>query len=401
MLDPASIADRSPEWIRRAAYRVASGRGFVGHIADVIRFRFRPRDIPALPAVSDASTRVVIGPTNSAGQGYQWARSVERFLPGAAAMSIQRIIGDPFLPDVDLRVPVAVYQRSNKWHAALEAYLAQQTHLIWESGLPLLGRRFDSDVLRELAWSRDRGVRGALMFHGSDIRPPARHAAENRWSPFRNALGATRVLEENAARNAALAQDSGAPVFVSTPDLLRWLPEATWLPVVVDSDKWRASTRAPNTIPVVVHVPSQKWLKGTAHIEPMLRRLASEGVIEYRQIAGVSHASMPAVYADADIVLDQFLLGSYGVTACEAMAAGKMVIGHVDDFTRTLVWNRTGLELPVREATIESLEAVLRRVVAEPSSLEELRTAGPNFVEAVHSGRRSAAVIAPFLGLNA
>ena len=203
--------------------------------------------------------------------------------------------------------------------------------------------------------------------------------------------------------NAALVAKAGVPVFVSTPDLLQWVPEATWCPVVVNPARWRvaaATARSPG-VPVVAHAPSHRWLKGTDLIEPMLRRLAEEGVIEYRQIIGVPHATMPAFYADADIVLDQFVLGIYGVAACEAMASGRLVMSHVDSATRAQVRERTGLELPVHEATVESLETELRRAAAEPGAFEALRTAGPAFVESVHDGHRSAAALAPFLGLNA
>ncbi len=124
-------------------------------------------------------------------------------------------------------------------------------------------------------------------------------------------------------------------------------------------------------------------------------------VIEYRQIVDVPHASMPAFYADADIVLDQFLLGSCGVAACEAMASGRLVMGHVDELTRARVRELTGLELPVHEATVETLEAELRRAAAEPEAFATLRTAGPGFVGAVHDGRRSAAALATFLGVSA
>jgi hypothetical protein len=110
---------------------------------------------------------------------------------------------------------------------------------------------------------------------------------------------------------------------------------------------------------------------------------------------------MPDFYANADIVLDQFVMGSYGVAACEAMASGRLVMSHVDDYTRAQVRERTGRELPVHEATIESLETELRRAVAEPEAFEAFRTAGPVFVEAVHDGRSSAAAMAPFLGLSA
>ena len=70
-------------------------------------------------------------------------------------------------------------------------------------------------------------------------------------------------------------------------------------------------------------------------------------MIEYRQIVGVPHAEMPEFYAGADIVLDQFTLGSYGVAACEAMASGRLVMGHVDEPARAEVRDRTGLDLPV------------------------------------------------------
>lgn len=407
MLNITKILEHSPEWLRRLAYRTAAGQGVLGRLADAVRFRFSEDTAPPLPQLSDAAVRLVIGPANSAGQGYQWARAVERFVPGVAAIAMHGLGVNAFEPDVDVKVPATVYQRSVSWHADFEAFLVKQTHVVWESGRPLLGRRYGGEVAREISHLREQGVRGALLFHGSDIRPPSRHAEQNPWSPFWEATALGRALEETAARNAALVADVGLPVFVSTPDLPQWLPEAIWCPVVVDSARWRAAaatgapTGASGGPPVVAHAPSHPWLKGTDRIEPMLRRLADEGVIEYRQIVGVPHASMPAFYADADIMLDQFVLGIYGVAACEAMASGRLVMSHVEEFTRSQVRERTGLELPVHEATLESLEAELRRAVAEPEAFEELRVAGPAFVDAVHDGRRSAAALAPFLGLSA
>lgn len=402
MVTTVALLNRAPDWVRRFAYRIAAGHGVLGRVADVARFRFSEDDVPAVPQLSDAPVRLVIGPANSAGQGYQWARAVERHLPGASAVAVRAIGADTFQAQVDLRTPVAVYQRSSTWHDAFEAYLERQSHLIWESGLALLGRRYRSDAAREIAVLAERGVSGALLFHGTDIRPPSLHASHNRWSPFRDATTRVRTLEEMAARNAALASQSGQPIFVSTPDLLQWVPDATWLPVVVDPARWREATARTRThgTPVVAHAPSHPWLKGTGLIEPMLRRLESEGLIEYRQIVGVPHAQMPDFYADADIVLDQFVLGIYGVAACEAMAAGRLVMSHVNDFTRAAVREHTGRDVPIHEATLESLEGELRRAVADPTAFDALREEGPAFVEAVHDGRRSAAAIAPFLGLS-
>jgi hypothetical protein len=313
------------------------------------------------------------------------------------------VVRDPYQPKVDVDVPMAVYQRSASWHDRFGSYLEEQTHVIWESGLPLLGRRYGSDVLREMAWLADLGVQGALFFHGSDVRPPSRHAAQSPWSPFRDPKRLAPSLEEDAAKNAELVTKAGVPVFVSTPDLLQWVPGAIWCPVVVDSARWRVSTPVsrPEGPAVVAHAPSHQWMKGTDRIEPMLRRLDDEGAIEYRRIVDVPHASMPDFYRGADIVLDQFLLGSYGVAACEAMAAGRLVMGHVDEPTRALVREQTGLELPILEATVESLEAELRKLVADPAAFNTLGAAGLAFVDAVHDGRHSAVAMAPFLGLSA
>ena len=138
--------------------------------------------------------------------------------------------------------------------------------------------------------------------------------------------------------------------------------------------------------------------KRTCHTPPLSpqgapREQTGQHVRDRRGIVGREQAARHPV-------LDQFAVGGYGVAACEAMASGRLVMGHVDERTRAEVRDRTGLELPVHEATPESLEAELRRFIADPAAFAPTRTAGPAFVAAVHDGRRSAAALAPFLGLG-
>ncbi len=400
----AAVLQHSPRWLRRFVRRTVAGQGVAGRLADAVRLRYSEADIPEPPPLRSADIRLLIGPANEAGQGVEWGRAVERHVPHAAAVAMRGIGPDPFQPLVDLIVPVAVYQRSKTWHLAFEEYLSQQTHVIWESGFPLLGRRYRSRIHLEMDELSLFGVRAALLFHGSDIRPPRLHAESNPWSPFADRGGITPLLEEVAAKNSKLAAECGVPVFVTTPDLLQWVPGSVWCPVVVDSQRWReaAAIRSEGGRRlVVVHAPSNPWIKGTDRIEPMLRRLQAEGLIDYRQIVGVPHASMPDFYAAADVVLDQFRIGSYGIAACEAMASGRVVMGHVDDATREVVREQTGLDLPIQEATIDSLEEVLRHAVADPESLQGLRDAGPGFVDAVHGGKRSVEAMASYLGITA
>jgi hypothetical protein len=49
---------------------------------------------------------------------------------------------------------------------------------------------------------------------------------------------------------------------------------------------------------------------------------------------------------------------------------------------------------------VESLEGELRRFAADPEEFADIQAAGPAFVSDVHDGRRSAAALAPFLGLR-
>ena len=106
---------------------------------------------------------------------------------------------------------------------------------------------------------------------------------------------------------------------------------------------------------------------------------------------------MPAIYGDADIVVDQLALGSYGVAACEAMAAGRIVLGHVSEQVRSAAQEAAGLDLPILEVTPDSIVERIRELLADRESARDTAARGPEFVRTLHDGRRSASVLADFL----
>jgi hypothetical protein len=132
-------------------------------------------------------------------------------------------------------------------------------------------------------------------------------------------------------------------------------------------------------------------------IDPVLERLAAAGHIEYLRVEGVPFDEMTELYGGADIVVEQFGIADYSAAACEAMAAGRVVVSRVADAVRERVRDRTGLELPVVEANPLTLEQVVLDLVADRDRAREVAARGRLYARTVHDGTRSAEVLAPWL----
>jgi len=388
--------------VKRFVQRVVSALpDAIGGRLRSAHYRFSAGEVPAPAPLLDAEIRLYVGPVNFAGQGFAWARAAER-LPGVAAHATQYRTAAMPLFSIDTAVPLNVYRFSRHWQQReFEALAHHYTHVLLEAARPLFGTLFAGGPSAEVAALRERGVTVGLISHGSDLRDPDRHAAIDEWSPFRDGTW-SREPEYRAltAKHRALLASTGAPLFVSTPELLLDWP-STLLPLVVEQARW--ATDAPVLIeprPRVVHVPSSPYVKGTPLIEPTMTRLHDQGLVDYRQLQGVPHAEMPGVIGASDIVLEQFRTGTYSVAAVEALAAGRLVIVHLHEQVRQAVRDLAGTEIPIVSATPATLEAVLRDVVARPEHYRAIAAQGPAFAAAVHDGRLSATALAGFLGVE-
>lgn len=341
---------------------------------------------------------MLVGPANFAGQGWAWSRAVDRHL-GVSAENLMARDDDRYGFRADHVVPAATY-RSASWAHRQEALVRYRfSHVLIEAGRPVLGLVHGADCAAESRLLAGAGIGVALVAHGSDVRLPSRHRGRYPFSPFTDDWPEVPTLQERALRLGRVFAEHDGPTFVSTPDLLDDVPDAAWLPVVVQPERWAcASEPLERARPLVVHAPSSTRFKGTELVEPALARLTERGLIDYRRITGVPNAELPALFAQADIVLDQFVLGIYSVASCEAMAAGRVVVSHVADHVRDRVRAATGELPPIIEADPRTLAGVLERICAERDWAREKAGAGVGFVERVHDGRHSASVLAPFLG---
>ncbi|HZO97796.1 MAG TPA: glycosyltransferase family 4 protein [Gaiellaceae bacterium] len=221
-------------------------------------------------------------------------------------------------------------------------------------GLTLLPRSLQLPLLR-LA-----GRKSVVHWLGSDIR--GRSPAELAW-----------------------ARKADAQV-VGSYDAVRWVPEARVVPPGLDLRGYVPRPPSDAERPLVVHAPSNRAKKGTAHVVEACAQLP----VELDVVEGVPHDEARERYARADIVVDQLNAGWHGVFALEAMALGKPVVSHLKPDVVERSAEAFGARVPIVPATAGTLVEALRPLVEDPARRRELGAAGRAYVERVHDADRVA-----------
>jgi glycosyltransferase involved in cell wall biosynthesis len=183
----------------------------------------------------------------------------------------------------------------------------------------------------------------------------------------------------------AYGRRAGAEI-VGSYDAIRWVPGAHVVPPGLDLSQYVQSPPSDSVRPLVVHAPSSRERKGTAHVIEACERLP----VELEIVEGVPHTEARARFARADIVVDQLNAGWHGVFALEAMALGKPVVSHLKPDVVDRSAEGYGVRIPIVPATKETLSDALRPLVEDAAFRRELGAAGRAYVEQVHDVDRIA-----------
>ncbi|MEV6629637.1 glycosyltransferase [Actinoplanes sp. NPDC051470] len=349
------------------------------------------------PLAPTTPIRLGLGPANYAGQMATFAQAICREYPEVSAEVTMRHNRETFLFPADVYVET---DRQGEFEVQLEQMrriIGRYTHLIVDAFLPVFGYLNGDTIEGDLPALKRAGIKVALLAHGSEIRHPGRHLKRHEFSLFRDAPdGIVPRYTGRADKNKKIAEASGQPLFVTTPDLLDDLPTATWAPLVVDVDAWTSDVPVmERSRPRVLHGPSQRWTKGTDRILPTLQTLHDKGAIELVLAERVSWDEIREMVKTCDIVVDQFAVGSYGTFAVEAMAAGRPVMGYLEDRVHTTA----GVRPPIVNATPDTLGAALESLLDDPSRTAKIGAESANYARETHDGRRTARAFADFFGL--
>ncbi|WP_180217760.1 glycosyltransferase family 4 protein, partial [Streptomyces albus] len=350
---------------------------------------------PAWRALGSTPVRLGLGCANSAGQLAGFARALCERRQDLSAEVVMHTHDKSVIYPADL---YAIGERTGDLGFQLERakrVLGSYTHYLSDSFTPALGRLNGGHISDDLPSLSAAGIKVALLAHGSDVRDPERHMNRYEHSLFHAAdERILQVLARKSARNRRMAAQSGLPQFVTTPDLLDELPGARWAPLVVDVDGWAAERPAMERArPVVVHAPSKRWTKGTAKVVPVLEELDRRGVIEFRMVTGVPWLQVRELVKEADIVVDQFAVGTYGTFACEGMAAGRPVIAFLDERLHRSV----GIRPPIVSATPETLGTALASLLDDRDLARRTAQESVEYVRTYHDGGYTADVLDGFL----
>jgi glycosyltransferase involved in cell wall biosynthesis len=240
------------------------------------------------------------------------------------------------------------------------------------------GRYARAFELHDLAWLQAAGKAIFVTYQGDDVRTAEALRARLGAAPWLDDYYDRRDDERKrlAASRVAAKADG---IFVLNPDLVELVPHAQFLPYSnVDLHAYAVAPPPNNAKPVVVHAPTDRRTKGTEHVMAAPKAL---GDVELRLVEGVTRDAVRTALEQADVYVDQLLVGWYGGTAVEAMALGRPVVAYIreDDLGHVPAEMRD--DLPIVRATPETLPDAIREALHRR---DELAGRGRAFVERWH-----------------
>jgi glycosyltransferase involved in cell wall biosynthesis len=246
-------------------------------------------------------------------------------------------------------------------------------------GLTLLPRYRDLALLKAL------GKKMVMQFWGSDIRLKSIAESQNRFirvkaGDDKRKIDAVKHLSKYI--DIAIVGDYELHEYVNGH-----FKKVVIIRQAVDSQEYKPAIPSKNNKkPVIVHAPTDKWVKGTEYVLEAVAKLEREHEIDFALVHRVPHQQAKQIYQKADITVDDILGGTYGVFPVEAMALGKPVICYIREDLR----DTYPKELPIVSANPDNIYQQLKILIENPELRHELGLKGREYVERYHDSLKIA-----------
>jgi glycosyltransferase involved in cell wall biosynthesis len=235
----------------------------------------------------------------------------------------------------------------------------------------------------DLPFVKAHGRRIVYRGTGFDLRLRKVQEERNPYNPYRYGFQ-TVFDDDDQARYLEYLNEYVDVFIVQDPEMREYMPDAHVIPRGLELSDWEEVGIERRDQPLVVHAPSKTHLKGTSFLLEAVEELREEGLpFDFQLVQGMPHAEAASWFRRADVVVDQLVIGWYGVVTIEALAMGKPVVVYVrEDLARDF-----SPAIPVANANPDTVKDVLRGLISDYERRLELAEAGRAFVEQVHDIR--------------
>lgn len=128
----------------------------------------------------------------------------------------------------------------------------------------------------------------------------------------------------------------------------------------------------------ILHAPSNEGYKGSIYIYDAISKLKENYNIEFVKIQNVNIDILYEEIIKSDLVIDQMLVGFYGLFAIESMAFSKPVICYIrEEYLEN--------ECPIINANPDTLYEILVSILSNPGCLAEIGCKSRGYVEKYHA----------------
>ncbi|MCX7877355.1 MAG: glycosyltransferase [Ignavibacteria bacterium] len=149
-------------------------------------------------------------------------------------------------------------------------------------------------------------------------------------------------------------------------------------------DKYKPQYRLNERIKIV-HAPSDDGIKGTKYVIKAIETLKREGCeFDFELIRNKSNDETLEAIRNSDILIDQMVLGYYGLVSVEGMALGKTVVCYIKEKLYDYL-----PDLPIINLNPDNLAEGLKELIQNREKLTETGKLGREFAEKYHDYRKN------------
>jgi len=178
--------------------------------------------------------------------------------------------------------------------------------------------------------------------------------------------------------------------YVSTPDLLEFVPDAEWLPNPVNLDNIKYSEPRTDGPLKILHAPTNRKVKNTEAVLAAISKLELDGLdIQFTLVEDSQHSELLEQVSSHDLIIDWLNpeFGIYGVFSIESMALGRAVICSLTDS----LYGK--YDLPIVSIQPDDLSSKITEFYNDRKLLVDMGKASYDFVQKHHNPVESAKTV--------